>query len=591
MKLGLFSKLFLLSAACIMVAMLITDALVRRSWEHSFEQQLRNQLEEKARGLRESLPPVTGCAPRNAAALSGLKEELSRQAAALNLRITVVDHCGSVLADSSAEAERMENHAQRLEFRAALERGAVGTDTRTSHTLDVPFLYVALPLRGAQPAGAVRVSYPLDQIRVESSRIRNLILLASLIALTVALLLAALAARLISGRSQRIMEFARRVAAGDLSARVRDPSTDELSELAHALNQTAQQLENSFRDLDQSRARFEALLNSMQEPVLAVSPDRKVQWFNSQMAKIAGSALKIDAPLVESIRDPEVTRAIRQTLETREIASARSELISPGRVFNIVVAPVGSEGVVAVLAEITHIEKTEKVRRDFVANVSHELRTPLTSIQGYTETLLENAPAGQRDFLEIIRKNAKRMARLTDDLLTLARVESGEDALRFQLASPSQVLADIFESFEETARLQGRSFIVDCRTDKPVRCDPDKIHQVMSNLVENAFKYGSPSTGVTLGAENDVEGVRFYVSDQGDGIPSEHLSRLFERFYRVDKSRSQDSGGTGLGLAIVKHIVLKHGGSVKVESELGKGSVFSFVLPEPNAWRMNVTRH
>jgi len=212
--------------------------------------------------------------------------------------------------------------------------------------------------------------------------------------------------------------------------------------------------------------------------------------------------------------------------------------------------------------------------------MSHELRTPLTSIQGYTESLLENAPPSQeREFLDIIRKNAKRMARLTEDLLTLARVESGEDALRLRPVLPSVVLKDAFDSFQELAKVDGRVLTIEDDTERITRCDMDKIHQVMANLVENAIKYSTPGTPITLGADDVENGVRFYVRDQGPGIGSEHLSRLFERFYRVDKSRSVESGGTGLGLAIAKHIVLKHGGSIYVQSELGKGSTFSFVLP------------
>ena len=576
MRLGLFGKLFALFALTLFVAMAITDVAVRTSWERSFRQHLQDAMSEKVQGLRETLPEINGC---NVAApeRSAINDIVRRQADAMKVRVTVIDHCGIVLADSAAEPDKMENHATRPEFRAALEESRIGTNIRTSRTLNVPFLYVAAPARGGPEHGAVRVSYGLHEIEQQSRQIRNQLLLASVGGLLAALVLAVFASAVIGGRSRRIMDFAHRVAEGDFGARLHESTYDEFAAVARSFNTTAEKLEASFQQVRESRERLETLLNSMQEAVLAVSADRRVQWFNVQMERIAGQ-LRTGALLVESVRDPELLRVVRTTIESGEVAASRSDLISPGRVFRVTSAPIRSGGAVAVLTEITEIEKTEKVRRDFIANVSHELRTPLTSIQGYTETLLENAaPSEQRQFLEIIRKNAKRMTRLTEDLLTLARVESGEDALRLRPVLPSVVLADCAESMREVAKLSGRELMVENDPEHAVRCDLDKIHQVMTNLVENAIRYGGKT--ITIGAKDSETGVRFYVKDDGAGIPSEHISRLFERFYRVDRARSVEGGGTGLGLAIVKHIVLKHGGTVHAQSELGKGSAFSFVLP------------
>lgn len=580
MRFGLFSKLFVLFALIVVVAILITTIAVQNEWERSFEQQLRTGLVEKLKGLQQALPEINGCDPQPTAKLAEISRIVKQQAAAMNVRVTVIDRCGKVLADSEADPGSMENHATRPEFQASLERGETGIDTRTSRTIHSPLLYVAMPSRGGEQSGAVRVAYPTAEIQNQSRRIRNQIWLASGLALGIALILAGFSARWLSARSQRIVDFANRVAAGDFQARVHEGSLDEFSQVAQALNITAQQLEDSFRQIKESRERLEALLNSMHEPVLAVSGDRRLQWFNSQMEKLAGQPLRIGGPLVESVRDPELVRAIRNTLETREISSARSEMIDRGRAFRVTAAPLGEKGAVAVLTEITEIEKTEKVRRDFIANVSHELRTPLTSIQGYTESLLEDAPPSQqREFLDVIRKNAKRMTRLTEDLLTLARVESGEDALHLRAVVPSVILNDAHESFNDLAKVSGRTIVIHNDSEHPIKCDLDKIHQVMANLIENALKYSTPGSKVTVGASDSENGARFYVQDEGPGIGSEHLSRLFERFYRVDKSRSLESGGTGLGLAIAKHIVLKHGGRIYVQSELGHGSTFSFILP------------
>ncbi|MGA2002851.1 MAG: ATP-binding protein, partial [Terriglobales bacterium] len=213
-----------------------------------------------------------------------------------------------------------------------------------------------------------------------------------------------------------------------------------------------------------------------------------------------------------------------------------------------------------------------------------ELRTPLTSIQGYTETLLDSPLADDhvREFLEIIRKNAARMSRLTEDLLTLARVESGEQRFDVQKVSPEELLQDALESFREAARSYEVELVVENAVpDANVNADREAIHQIFSNLIENALKYAASGKKIILGARASAESptIEFYVRDFGPGISSEHLPRLFERFYRVDKARSRESGGTGLGLAIAKHIIFAHHGTIRAESELNHGSAFVFTLP------------
>ena len=244
-------------------------------------------------------------------------------------------------------------------------------------------------------------------------------------------------------------------------------------------------------------------------------------------------------------------------------------------------------GAVAVLRDLTETERVEKTRRDFIANVSHELRTPLTSIQGYAETLLDGATDKDhvREFLEIIRKNAFRMSRLTEDLLTLARVESGETRFDPEVVSPTELLQDAVESFREIARERQVELRVEHDCSDAVRADREAIHQVFANLIDNALKYAAGGRQLLLGARRRDHVIEFYVQDFGPGIPSEHLPRLFERFYRVDKARSRESGGTGLGLAIAKHIVLAHGGKIRAESDLNHGSTFLFTLPIANSMK------
>jgi len=388
-------------------------------------------------------------------------------------------------------------------------------------------------------------------------------------------------ARSISRRLDRMVAFAQEIAAGHLTARLPESGSDEIAVLATALDKTARHIEANFRNLESSRQQLETLLNSMNDAVVAVSPLREVVWFNGAMKGLAAGSIAVGTPLIRAVRDPELLRLVDDVLESQRVGYVSLFSVSPGRTFGMTAAPLPDGGVVCVLRDSTEIARVERTRRDFIANVSHELRTPLTSLLGYTETLLdESLDLKTREFLDIIRRNAQRMSRLTEDLLTLARVESGEDALELLPVSTQELLRDAQASFNDLAKGKGIAIDIAQSADVSVVADRDAIHQVFANLIDNALKYGSGNKNILLGAvETQTGNVEFYVKDSGPGISSEHLPRLFERFYRVDKARSREAGGTGLGLAIVKHIVLNHGGEAGVTSELGHGSTFWFRLP------------
>jgi two-component system phosphate regulon sensor histidine kinase PhoR len=442
----------------------------------------------------------------------------------------------------------------------------------------IDFLYVAAPI----PGGAVRLAYPLSAIAEANATVTGSLLRASALAILLAALLALVASRTISRRLRAILQFSEKIAAGDLTARVEaSDSSDEIAMVAAALDRTARRLEQSFRALDTSRKELEAVLNSMREGVIATGADGRVIWANRRMQELVRSGVRIGSPLVETLRDPDLLRAASDASHSGEAHTERVTWASAGKSFSVTAAPMPGGGVVAVLYDLSEIERLEKTRRDFIANVSHELRTPLTSIQGYTETLLDalpSDPAVTIEFLEIIRKNAARMSRLTEDLLTLARVESGEQSFQFEAVPAALLLADAEETLRELVRSRGAELRVIESVSEIVQADRDTIHQVFANLVDNAVKY-APGTEVQLGARLVEKSVEFFVRDFGPGIGSEHLPRLFERFYRVDKARSRESGGTGLGLAIVKHIVRKHGGTVAAKSIVNRGAEFSFTLP------------
>ncbi|HEV2469800.1 MAG TPA: ATP-binding protein [Candidatus Sulfotelmatobacter sp.] len=571
MKNRIFFKLLAVFLIVIAATAAILDVLIGNAWEASMRAEIERNLIQKTLLFAHRVENDK---------THSLADIASQEAQSAGARATIINASGKVLADSQADAETMENHAKRKEFAAALS-GKSGENERRSATLGIPFLYVAAPISG----GAVRLAFPLSDLQAIQGQVRRRLILGSILAAVVALLIAAAASIWIARRLQRIVDVAARIERGDLRARVDDAPLDEIGRVAAAIDKSAEQIERSFAQVRSSQRQLETLLNSMQDAVIAVSSDGIVRWANQPMDRLVPQRTRLNAPVVETIRDPDFLATVKAATSGKEVKTARATSVVPGRAFDVTAAPLPDGGAVAVLRDLTETERVEKTRRDFIANVSHELRTPLTSIQGYSETLLDTLPENSgstREFLEIIRKNAARMARLTEDLLTLARVESGETRFETEPVAPVELLNDAEESFREVARTQGVELkIVDDSVDSlpQVRADREAIHQVFSNLIDNAMKYGRTGGRIELGARSAERGVEFYVRDFGAGISSEHLPRLFERFYRVDKARSRESGGTGLGLAIAKHIMRAHSGSIRAESELTRGSTFLFTLP------------
>jgi two-component system, OmpR family, phosphate regulon sensor histidine kinase PhoR len=574
LKNRIFFKLLAVFLIVIAATSAVLDVMIGNAWEASLRAEIERNLTQKTLLFAHRVETDKN---------HTLMQIAAEEGQAAGARATIIDPSGKVLADSQSNPADMENHAARKEFIAALS-GHIASTERRSHTIGIPFLYVAAPIAG----GAVRMAYPLSDVEAVQAQVRRHLIWGSLFASFIALLIAAAVSVWISRRLQRIVDVAARIERGDLRARVNDGPMDEIGRVAAAIDKTAEQIERSFAAVRSSQHQLETLLNSMQDAVIAVSADGLVRWANHPMHQLLAQRTRLNAPIIETIRDPDFLATVQAATITKEVKTARATSVVPGRAFDVTAAPLPEGGVVAVLRDLTEAERVEKTRRDFIANVSHELRTPLTSIQGYTETLLDsNADnsSATREFLEIIRKNAVRMSRLTEDLLTLARVESGETRFDPEPVAAIELLNDAEESFRELARTHGVELqIVNGSGPSPeslplVLADREAIHQVFANLIDNAMKYGRAGGRIELGARPANHGIEFYVRDFGAGISSEHLPRLFERFYRVDKARSRESGGTGLGLAIAKHIMRAHAGSIRAESELARGTTFLFTLP------------
>jgi two-component system phosphate regulon sensor histidine kinase PhoR len=416
-----------------------------------------------------------------------------------------------------------------------------------------------------------------------------------LFGLVAALWVAWMATRFVTNAIEGIEPMAASVGTG-LGMRERpwpEPVFQQMEGLVDALHSSAAEVARQLAASSESRRKLEALLDSMQDAVTSVDAAGRIVWANVPMQRLiaeSSGTVRAGHSLVQTIRAPEVLECVQEALEHGQFAEMRPVSLPLGRIFAVSAAPMPEGGAVVVMQDITRVEQVERTQREFVANVSHELRTPLTSISGYVETLLEDERTGLlftpqvREFLEAIYKSAKRMGRLTDDLLAMARVDSGEQKLRPLPVEVSIVLREAEDAVMALVKEKHGVLEIGEFPDAEVVADLDAIVQVLSNLIENALNYGQGADGalVVLSAAilpTATQEIRFCVEDFGAGIASEHLSRLFERFYRVDKTRSRESGGTGLGLSIAKHIVEAHRGRMWVESELGRGSRFCFTLP------------
>ena len=486
------------------------------------------------------------------------------------------------------------------EVQQALSNGQ-GRSTRHSNALNHDVLYyaVSLPMAPSQASTAahltsatyiLRLALPLADVDQQFAAMRRPVWTAFLILFAFAITLSLLDLRSTSRRIRSLKEFAARMAAGDFRPVNVERVGDALEELAAALNQTSARLNAGIGVLTDERNRAAAILSSMIEGVAVISGDERILFSNAAFSRILGldDVRQIEGrPLLEVARQSDLLAAIKMALSGQEQVTSEIVVgtVRP-RSFAVTAAPVQAsshKGAVLVLHEITDLRRLERVRQDFVANVSHEFRTPLTAIQGFAETLLSGAledPANRRRFVEIIREHATRLARLTEDLLKLSRIEAGQLKLEFRPVS----VAHLIESCVETAHLKAvpRQVALNVNlpeTLPPVRGDSNSLQEVLQNLLDNALQYTPAGGKIDVSASCSDGRVIVTVADTGIGIPQVEQERIFERFYRVDAARSREAGGTGLGLSIARHIMEAHGGRLWVESAVGEGSRFHFSIP------------
>jgi len=512
-----------------------------------------------------------------------IQEDITQLGTRINRRISVIDFNGNVVADSVYPTRSLANVYQNPEFQQAL-KGEVGTARRPSEFSDQDILYVALP----RAWGVIRVATTTDEITAPLAFLTKVPLALTGMMGLLAFSVAYYVNKNITEPLEAMLDITKQLQVGDFSRRVLVRSTDEIGQLSRAFNELSQTLEEMFQTIHDRENKLNAILTSMGEGVLAVDSNYKVILANRSMAELINEAEEslIGKDLIEVIQSYQLVEVVADTLATSKSIETEIKLYpSSRRTIAVTSSPLEDEnsetiGAVIVLRDVTELRRLESMRKEFVANVSHELRTPLTSIKGFVETILNgktNDAALVERFLTIVNGETDRMITLINDLLDLTKIENRKQKLIFEPVNIRKIFEDTITVLSSKA--EQKEIVVENKLDDIIVLgDPKLLRQVSVNLIDNAIKYNKEGGRVWVDAAVEDGTACISVNDTGFGIPSDHLDRIFERFYRVDKGRSRHQGGTGLGLSIVKHIIDRHNGKIWAESEFGEGTRVKFTL-------------
>lgn len=586
MRLRIRSRLFVYSFGLIVLSLAVAYAAARTKLERLMLDGIQRDLEVRTR-LVASQVSAAAKLGHDSAAWDSLADRLGLDAQA---RVTLIHEDGRVFGDSelpSTQISGLEDHRRRPEVASALQ-GKFGQNARYSTTLGRRLLYSAAPLVDqGRVVGVARTAVPLTQIDQAIGELNRSLAFGGMLALAVALVLSFAIAEFASRAARNLVHAANLMARGKLETRTQASRSDELGDLGRALDKLAGHLSVTLGELRLERDRLSGILTGMQEGVLLLDQGGRISLVNPALREML--LLEADAEgrtPGDVIRYGEIQQLLDTVQKSQEPVSEEVEIsgLKPRRLL-VRAAPLTGQarGAFAVVVDVTEMRRLESMRRDFVANVSHELRTPVTAIRSAAETLqlaLEgHDTAAAVRFVEIIDRNAQRLRELVEDVLDLARIEARELRLNPEQLSLGPVFNHILGLFAERAVKKGLTLESALQDELAAFADGRALEQVLTNLVDNAIKYCPSNSRVALAARQEGRWVRITVTDNGPGIESKHLARLFERFYRVNAGRSRELGGTGLGLAIVKHLVESMGGQVRVESTPGKGTTFSFELP------------
>lgn len=541
---------------------------------------LESQLATEAAIVGKEVAPLLLSAPAH----PDLDETARQWAQTLNARVTLIAPDGVVLGDSHEEHTRMENHRARPEIAGALANGQA-TRTRFSRTVGYPMMYTAVRIdQGGQTLAVVRVSLPLTQVQANLASLQRIFVSATMLVTVVAILLAALVAGRISHPVRDLTHSVRKMGVDELGVQSGAATPDEIGQLTHVFQRMSRQLHNQIDALETERGKLAAVMQKMTDGVLIVDRQGTIQLANPAAERMfhAASQPLAGRSLIEGIWQHQAVELWRQSLAT---GAEQAGAIDAGRKRHlqaaaIPLAPALPGSTLLLFQDLTRQQQIESMRRDFISNVSHELRTPLAALKALTETLqggaLEDLPAARR-FLDRMETEVDALSLMVNELLELSQIESGRVPLQIKPVRPIGIVLPAADRLRLQAERAGLSLQVDCPDDLPlVLADAGRIQGVMVNLIHNAIKF-TPAGEITVRSTEQDGSMCFLVQDTGIGISPEDQLRIFERFFKSDRSRA--TSGTGLGLAIARHLVKAHGGRIWVESELGKGSRFYFTLP------------
>jgi two-component system phosphate regulon sensor histidine kinase PhoR len=564
----------------VVVIMAVLGVYLVDSVRNSALDSLRSQLENEARITAEASVPLFLVSDSD---LDILAKKLGND---INARVTIIAINGTVLGDSREDPAIMENHATRPEVIDALTSG-LGESTRYSTTLGEQMMYVAVPVTDqSNIMGVARVALPLDTVANSVSQITLVIILA--IVVTAALAIAA--AVLVGGATTRslreITKAAKRIASGELGQKLPVRSRDETGQLAKAFNEMSSKLAKLIGDISAEKTKLQTVLDNMADGVIMTDVEGKVVLANQATERLFNFQGKdaIGMPLIEAVRDHEVDEILRLCLSTSQTQTGQFESGALKRFLRAIAIPIAQGGPTEALLlfqDLTEVRSLQTMRRELVGNISHELRTPIAGIKAMIDTLRHGAiddKEAATDFLARIDSEVDRLTQMVSELTELSRIETGRAELRMSPVNLNLLVQEVIAQLNALAQRQQVAITADLASDLPtIKADNDRIKQTLTNLVHNAIKFNHPGGTVAVSTGADAESVIVGVSDTGIGISKEDLPHVFERFYKADRARPR--GGTGLGLAIAKHVVQAHGGSVRAQSEEGKGSTFSFSLP------------
>lgn len=579
----LFSQLVIPSLTIIIVVVLTFVWLIIRSVEDFYYDEKTNELKTHAVLVSRIISNEFTNDIRD---ITKVCQDLG---AATGTRVTIIAASGDVLGDSHEDPRKMDNHNDRPEIIRAHEK-EIGTVIRYSHTLEQEMMYLAIPVTIAEQSLIIRTSLPITSLQDNIAGIRRTVLIIGILISMMAGVTSLILSKRIAKPLEVMKHSAEQFAEGNFSPKLPISNTTELNSLANSLNRMTKQLNHRFQTILQERNEREAVLSSMVEGVLAVNTQGRIISLNKAATNLFHIERKsaIGNQIGSIIRNSDLIFFIEDVLAGEKVQEKELTISNTNnRYLNITGAILFDEsdkktGAVFVLNDITRIRKLENIRKEFVANVSHELKTPITAIKGFTETLRNvSDPDKQKHFLNILENHSNRLNAIIDDLLELSRIEQQEGLADLHLESSSlrTVLESAMQGCEKAATDKNIDIRIHCDERLIELINPPLLQQAVVNLLNNAIKYSDSGNKVIVSARRKNGEVILSVQDFGIGIASEHWNRLFERFYSVDKARSKKLGGTGLGLAIVKHIAHIHNGRVSIHSEIGKGSVFSIIIP------------